>query len=74
MKTINERGFEICQAPTIWHHLRITYHAERYLAAIKGDFQNRDAPDRLPPRLRRDARVDELDIERRRIAKAPLIR
>jgi hypothetical protein len=74
MRPIIEREFQTCEAPVIRNHLRVQNCAKRCFAAIQSIFQIRDALDRLPPRLRRDAGLDELDIERKRIARAPLIR
>jgi hypothetical protein len=74
MKPINEREFAVYETPVTGEHLRVLARATRGLAALSGVFRIRDDPDRLPARLRRDAGLDELDIERRRIATAPLIR
>jgi len=74
MKPINEREFEVCEAPVIREHLRVVARAKKGVAALSGAFRIHDDPDRLPARLRRDAGIDELAIERRRVARAPLIR
>ena len=74
MKPINEREFAVYEAPVTGEPLRVLARAWRRLAALGGVFRIRDDPDRLPARLRRDAGLDELEIERRCIARAPLIR
>lgn len=74
MKPIHEREFEIPSMPVVRKELGIHATAKRYLSALKNVFQIRDDPYRLPLRLRRDGGIDELGIERKRIAKAPLIR
>ncbi len=74
MKPIDESEFEICEAPVVRQQTGINASARRCLATLYSVFQVRDAPERLPLWLRQDAGLDELDIERRRIARAPLIR
>ncbi len=46
----------------------------RFLNALKPLFADRNDPTRLAVRLRRDAGFDELDIERKKLMRAPLIR
>jgi hypothetical protein len=74
MKPINENEFEIWNAPIIGEHLGIVLRAKTGLAALGGIFRLRYDMEGLPARLRRDAGMDELDIERKRLARAPLIR
>jgi len=74
MKPIDEREFAVCEAAFTPEHLRVVARAKKALASLSGVFRTRDDPVRLPARLRRDAGLDELDIERRRFGRAPLIR
>jgi hypothetical protein len=74
MKPVNENKFETCNAPIIGEHLGIVWRAKAGLAAFSQLFCQRYDAHRLPARLRRDAGMDELDTERNRLAKAPLIR
>ena len=74
MKPINENEFETCYAPIVGEHIGIGWRAKMGLSALSRVFWLRYDTERLPARLRRDAGMDELDIERKRLAKAPLIR
>ena len=74
MKPINEKEFTTCKASIIPEPLGVVGRAGTCLAALGRVFRQRYDTDRLPARLRRDAGMDELDIERNRLAKAPLIR
>jgi hypothetical protein len=74
MKLIDEGEFQICDAPGIRENARVNALAKRVLAAFGFVFRIREDADRLSGRLRRDAGMDELVLERKRIAKAPLIR
>ena len=74
MQPIKVQEFEVCETSIIRAHGGVEALAEWTVAAIKRVFRMHNDPDRLPARLRRDAGMDELAIERRRIARAPLIR
>ena len=74
MKPINEQEFEICEAPSIRESVGVVARAKTGLAEISRVFRLRYDTDRLTGRLRRDAGMDELDIERNQLAKAPLFR
>ena len=74
MKPINAREFEVWKGPVIRKHLGLDIYVMRLLAAARKSFRICIDPDRLPLRLRRDAGMDELDIERKRAAKTLLIR
>ena len=73
MKPINEKEFEMREAQVAQQHLGRFSLLEKCLAAINLSFQSRNDPTRLTARIRRDAGIDELEIERRKLARAPLI-
>jgi hypothetical protein len=74
MQTIDDYKYEIVEIPnantvTIKSQLaRICVKVARYV------FQPRYDPSHLSQHLRRDAGIDELELERETIARAPLIR
>jgi hypothetical protein len=74
MTAINEKEFATRKASITPEPLGIVGLAGICLAALDCVFRRRYDIDRLPARLRRDAGMDELEIERNRLAKAPLIR
>ena len=74
MKPINEREFEVIKVPEVSEFQDMKAGVKQALVTLKGFLQVRDTKERLPVRLRRDAGMDELDVECTRIAKAPLIR
>ena len=74
MKPVNEKEFEIGKAQIAKMHSGPTILVKKYLTALKPLFQKRNDPSRLTARLRRDAGIDELDLERKKLARAPLIR
>lgn len=74
MKPITENEFEIREAKAVPMSPSRFSQARNYLTVLKQLFQARYNFDLLPPRLRRDAGIDELEVERRKVARAPLIR
>lgn len=74
MQPIDQQDFEVCGAPTIREHGGINDIVKRCLAALHIVIRSFDTPDQPSARLCRDAGLNELDIERERIAKSPLIR
>lgn len=74
MKPINENEFEIRKAQVARKHLGLFSVLKNCSVAIYSLFQTGNDPTRLTARLRRDAGIDELEIERKRLVKAPLIR
>ncbi|MFD1196294.1 hypothetical protein ACFQ3C_16610 [Seohaeicola saemankumensis] len=74
MQSIDQRDFEVCRARAIRAHAGINDVVNRCLTALHIVIQFFDTPHQISPRLCRDAGLNELDIERDRIAKSPLIR
>ena len=74
MKVINRAEFEVGNAPIFRAHVGVVALTTAGLAKFRGIFRQSYETDRLPARLLRDAGIDELEIERRRLASAPLIR
>ncbi|MDU8913430.1 hypothetical protein [Aestuariicoccus sp. MJ-SS9] len=74
MMPMNERASEVFDAPEKREIPGIKAHARTALATLKSALRVRDTPEQLPVRLQRDAGLDELDMECRRIARRPLIR
>lgn len=74
MKPANVGVFEVFEAPDVRADSGIGGRAKKALAAIKSFLAVRNIPDHLPARLRRDAGIDELELECRRIVRAPIIR
>ncbi len=74
MKPINESKFEVFEARDVREFLGISVRVKEDMAALKCFFYAGKARDNVPVRLQRDAGIDEMDMELRRIAKAPLIR
>lgn len=74
MKAIKEQEFGSCEVPVRPKTVDLNVLANMSLKALNALFGDRDISERLPLRLRQDAGMDELDIERRRVARAPLIR
>jgi len=74
MKVIDHAEFEIGQASVFRLRVGIFAHAKAGLARFFGPFRHGHETDRLPARLLRDAGIDALEIERRRVANAPMIR
>lgn len=74
LKPINEKEFEMREAQVAQQHLGRIGLLEKCLAAIIPSFQSLNDPTHLTARMRRDAGIDELEIERKKLARAPLIR
>ena len=74
MKPINEKEFEMRESQVAQQHLGRFSLLEKCLAAINPSFEARNDPSRLTARQRRDAGIDELEIGRKKVARAPLIR
>jgi hypothetical protein len=74
MKVIHHTEFEVDKAAGFKASIGVVAHTKEGLAKIKGLFRQSDEIDRLPARLLRDAAIDELEIERRRLANASMIR
>lgn len=74
MKPINEIEFEVYEKTIIRETDGATTHMKPGLAVLSRIFRLRYDKDRLPARLIRDAGMDELEIERSRLAKATMIR
>ena len=74
MKVINHVEFEVDKAAVIKAYIGVVAHTKLGLAKFRGIFRQSGEIDRLPARLLRDAAIDELQIERRRLANAPMIR
>jgi hypothetical protein len=74
MKPITNNEFEAREEQAFRVHPDLLAWAGKYLNTLKQLCQPRYDFDLLAPRLRRDAGIDELEIERRKVAKAPLIR
>ena len=66
MKPINEIDFERTNARAAKRQVDLFSLIKRYLATINPLFETSDDPTLLPARLRRDAGIDELKIERKR--------
>lgn len=74
MKHIDEKEFEAREVQVEQNHLGLIARAVRYLAALTPLTKPDDDLGLLSARLRRDAGIDELEIERKRVIRAPLIR
>ena len=74
MKVINHTEFEVGEAPILRARAGVVAFAKAGIAKLSGLFRKSYQIDRLPARLLRDAGIDDLEIERRRLANAPLIR
>ena len=74
MKPINEIEFKVYEKTITREPDGAATHKKPGLAVICRIFRLRCDNGRLPARLIRDARMDALEIERSRLAKATLIR
>ncbi|MCV2869682.1 hypothetical protein OEW28_13690 [Defluviimonas sp. WL0002] len=74
MKPVNLQELQICDAPFAQQKMGFVERVKASLAVINRTVRPRHGTDRLPARLRRDAGLDELELERTRMAKSPLIR
>ena len=74
MRPIDETEFEIREALVAQKHPGLFARAENYLSALKLLLQPPSDLGHLTARLRRDAGIDELEVERKEVAGAPLIR
>ncbi len=77
MKPIDEIEFKVHEATIIREQVSVasfTILTKPALAVLSDIFRLRYDMSRLPARLIRDAGMDELEIERSRLAKASLIR
>jgi hypothetical protein len=74
MHITDESKIRALEAPVSRREVTLSGLAGRFLKALGRLFQPKFDYDRLTPRLRRDAGVDELELERTRAARVPLIR
>ena len=74
MKPINEIEFEMTEAKVAQKQPGLFRLVKKWLTTNNLSFITRKDPTSLPARLRRDARMDELEIEKKKVASAPLIR
>lgn len=74
MSYIDERKFEALNAPVSQSSLTFSECGVRCLTALERLFQPRCDLNCLNARLRRDAGIDEHDLERAAVTRAPLIR
>ena len=74
MKPINENEFEVYETAINREPVGASTYMKTGLAVLSRIFRLRYDKGRLPARLIRDARMDALEIERSRLAKATLIR
>ncbi|MGI9351770.1 MAG: hypothetical protein ACR2O3_09425 [Rhizobiaceae bacterium] len=74
MKTHSNHKFEILDSPLAGINLNIVEQIHKHLKELKRLFRSRHDLNYLNPHLRRDAGIDELELERQKIAASPLIR
>lgn len=74
MKHIDEKEFETREVQVAQNHLGVFARAEKYLTTLAQLIKPDNDLGLLSARLRRDAGIDELEIERKRVIRAPLIR
>ena len=74
MNSFDELRLEITETPALQRSLSFLERGNRCLKALKRLFRQRFDFNSLSVRLRRDAGIDEQDLERAKVAKAPLIR
>ncbi len=74
MNYIDERKLEALKAPVSQSNFTFSEFGVRCLIAIERFFQPRFDLNCLNARLRRDAGIDEHDLERAAVTRAPLIR
>ena len=74
MKPINVIEFEMNEAQVAQKHSGLFSLVKKCFATINQLIESRNDPTHLTARLLRDAGIDELEIERRKVARAPLIR
>jgi uncharacterized protein YjiS (DUF1127 family) len=73
MKPTDKHEFEVLVAPVVHNNFTFLGRARRSLKALMMSFRLRYDLNRLNARLRRDAGVDEHELERTNIERAPLI-
>ena len=74
MKPINENEFEIREPQVAGKTVGLLSALKYFSAAICTLFQTSNDATRVSARLRRDAGIDEREIEKKQLARAPLIR
>ncbi|HUV64239.1 MAG TPA: hypothetical protein VMW24_10095 [Sedimentisphaerales bacterium] len=74
MKTLSKYEFETLETPLAGTSIKNIGQVQRCIKTITGMFRSRFDLNYLNSHLRRDTRIDELELERKRIVNAPLIR
>ena len=74
MKHADEREFDAMAAPAAVRNARLFAMVGKFVEGAKRRFAPSFDPSQLNARLRRDAGIDEIEVERRKAVLAPLIR